>query len=103
VLPQPDHLPTLTSEEAVRLTITTPIPSDLLVPPRRQALDVSAVPLATVPKTAIDEDGDACAREHEIGAPAERRYCTCVDPVSKTRCPDQTSENQLRPDIGVRR
>lgn len=67
VFPEPDRGPAKCVQSPVRVGVPRTIGLDLLAPEICIALRPGAVLRATVPETAIDEDGYPCTGENDVG------------------------------------
>jgi len=61
---------------------------DFLAPPSAIAFRFDVAAWATVPKTAVDEDGDVVVGEHEVGSSRQTRGSRCV---SDTQLPHDSA------------
>ncbi len=82
MLPSPDHGPPSLGESAVGIGVACLVAADLLGPVPRVDIVPSAPVVGTpVPEAAVNEHGDSCARENDVGLAAQVGEGLHVDPV----------------------
>jgi hypothetical protein len=70
MLPEPDDRPSGFAKPQVGVAVAVNVGLELGDPPLRVRSRNGAVLRAAVEETAVDETGDTCAGEQEIGTPA---------------------------------
>lgn len=83
VLPEAQDEPALAHEVRVGLAIPLDIASQLSPPPGCVADRLGRVVRASMPEAPVDEDGDARAREEDVGATAREAGERMVDAVAQ--------------------
>jgi hypothetical protein len=83
VLPNPDHLPTVTLQQSGRLEVTPDIRLDLVSPKIGIGLRPSAMDGATMPETTIDEDNQFDSGEDDVPFTSWSTHYRKIDSISK--------------------
>lgn len=100
MLPEPHHGPAGFPEPTCRIHVAFSVPGDFGPPVVRIRLRFDVVLRAAVPEATIDEDRDACAREHDVGSTTPiGDICGMVDAVTQSGGVQPATDRQL--DRGV--
>lgn len=83
VFPNSQHYPTLPTKSAIRISITSSIRCNLLGPECAISLRSRSVCRASVPVTAIDENGYAGRTENDVGAASNARHDRSMESISE--------------------
>lgn len=79
VFPEADDGPSSVAELAIGVSVSGLVRFDLAAPPIGVVLWPGAVNRTAVPEATVDVDGDALAREYEIGTAAHSRQGRAVN------------------------
>src|SRR5829696_904503 len=97
VLPGAEHLPSVTCERAVDSTVSGDVASELRLPVRGVRPWRVAVVRAAVPEAAVDEDGEARAREDHVGSnDSGRSRDWVIDPEAQPTSVELRPQSQFR-------
>src|SRR5829696_3259520 len=97
VLPGAEHLPAVTCERAVDSTVSGDVASELRLPVRGVRTWRVAVVRAAVPEAAVDEDGEARAREDHVGSnDSGRSRDWVIDPEAQPTSVELRPQSQFR-------
>ena len=96
VLPYANDQPSFGAEELIRFGVSFSIREDLVPPPFRVGFRPGSVYGASVPKTAIEEDGQLDRRKRDIGRPSNVVQRFVVDTESMSLFVQGGSKRLLR-------
>ena len=95
MLPDSYRSPPSVKQNRIGFRVTFTVALDLGTPPGCIGFGEGLVLRAAVPEAAVDEHGNASAREHEIGAPAPAGKRPEIDAVTKARSMEMRSNLQF--------
>lgn len=98
VFPEPEHGPPVGFQGCADPGVSLLVGGDLLVPIQAIGGCTSAMDGASVPKAAIDIDGDPASRENDVrpNQPSSSGSDRKVHPVSETKSMQSPSQGELR-------
>jgi hypothetical protein len=99
MFPETENGPARLSERVVGVAISQPVPLDFGAPVIGVCSRRSAVFGATVPKAAVDEDGDTLCRKDQVGGPTQAGYRPSADSISQTHRVDTLPNCEFRPRV----
>ena len=102
MLPDPNTAPALYSEELIRSAITVTIGTQLGLPISRRGFGGDIVIGTSVPKAAIDEDSNACARKHDVWPdPVTADLDAVIDSISESTGMQSSAQAHLRSGVSA--
>src|ERR1700722_2815857 len=85
VFPHPNDLPPGLSKPSISVTVTLPVPPELLFPPLGVRSWACPVLRARMPEAPIDHHRNSTGSEDDVGAPPQPRNRRSVDSVAEAQ------------------